>query len=85
MRARGVGIEHRVIDDQLAASLEDVAERLRPALALEGVWRSTSAQGRSRRSRLSWSHIRVSSFSFARCLFRALSHSSCFTTLRVAM
>src|SRR2546425_12578456 len=37
MTARGVGIEHRVIDDQLAASLEDIAERLRPALALEGV------------------------------------------------
>src|SRR5207249_12019215 len=37
MRARGVRIEHRVIDDQLAASLEEVAERLRPALALEGV------------------------------------------------
>src|SRR5881392_3726755 len=37
MTARGVGIEHRVIDNQLAASLEDVAERLRPALALEGV------------------------------------------------
>src|SRR5947209_9055422 len=37
MRARGVGIEHRVIDDQLAASREDVAERPRPALALEGV------------------------------------------------
>src|SRR4030081_4044040 len=37
MRSRGVGIEHRGIDDQLAASLEDVAERLRPALALEGV------------------------------------------------
>src|SRR6058998_4137819 len=37
MRPRGVGMEHRVIDHQLAASLEDVAERLRPALALEGV------------------------------------------------
>src|SRR3989442_13206350 len=37
MRPRGVGVEHRVIDHQLAASLEEVAERLRPALALEGV------------------------------------------------
>src|SRR5215472_3573638 len=46
---------------------------------------STCSHGRSRRSRLSWSRIRVNSFSFARCLFRALSHSSCFTTLWVAM
>src|SRR6266404_6941457 len=46
---------------------------------------STSSQGRSRRSRLSWSRSRVNSFSFARCFFRALSHSSCFTTLWVAM
>src|SRR5882762_7030089 len=37
MGPRGVGVEHGVVDDQLAASLEDVAERLRPALALEGV------------------------------------------------
>src|SRR5438876_6890792 len=37
MRPRGVGIEHRMIDNQLAASLEDVAERLRPVLALEAV------------------------------------------------
>src|SRR3989441_9461852 len=37
MGPRGVGVEHRVIDHQLAASLEEVAERLRPALALEGV------------------------------------------------
>src|SRR5437879_6863327 len=37
MRPRGVGIEHRVIDNQLAAALEDVAERLRPVLALEAV------------------------------------------------
>ena len=37
MGPRGVGVEHRVIDDQLAASLEEVAERLRPVLALEGV------------------------------------------------
>src|SRR5262245_10710417 len=42
---------------------------------------STSSQGRSRRSRLNWSRIRVNSFSFARCFFRALIHSSCFTTL----
>src|SRR6266849_8526676 len=46
---------------------------------------STSSQGRLRRSRLSWSRSRVNSFSFARCFFRALSHSSCFTTLWVAM
>src|SRR6266849_3211635 len=38
MGPRGVGVEHRVIDDQLAASLEEVAECLRPVLALEGVW-----------------------------------------------
>src|SRR5437899_7943308 len=37
MGSRGVGVEHGVIDDQLAASLEDVAERLRSVLALEGV------------------------------------------------
>src|SRR6266850_2612835 len=37
MGPRGGGIEHRVIDDQLAASLEEVAECLRPVLALEGV------------------------------------------------
>src|SRR5207237_9876288 len=37
MGPHGVGIEQRVIDNQLAASLEDVAERLRPALALKGV------------------------------------------------
>src|SRR5437879_6539884 len=37
MSPGGVRIEHRVIDNQLAASLEDVAERLRPTLALEGV------------------------------------------------
>src|SRR5258705_2641525 len=37
MGPRGVGVEHRVIDNQLASSFEDVAERLRPVLALEGV------------------------------------------------
>src|SRR6266446_10001049 len=37
MGPRGVGVEHRVIDHQLAASLEELAERLRPVLALEGV------------------------------------------------
>src|SRR2546429_10028228 len=37
MRPRGVGVEHRVIDNQLAASLEELAECLRPTLALEGV------------------------------------------------
>ena len=31
------GVEHRVVDDQLTASLEEVAEWLRPVLALEGV------------------------------------------------
>src|SRR5215831_9854570 len=35
--ACGVGVEHRVIDDELAASLEEVTECPRPALALEGV------------------------------------------------
>src|SRR5882672_1283770 len=38
MGPRGGGVEHRVIDDQLAASLKEVAECLRPVLALEGVW-----------------------------------------------
>src|SRR4029450_4547158 len=33
----GLGVEHRVIDDQLAAPLEEIAEGLRPVLALEGV------------------------------------------------
>src|SRR5438105_9667931 len=37
MGSRGVGVEHGVIDDQLAVSLEEVAECLRPVLALEGV------------------------------------------------
>src|SRR5262245_21667788 len=37
MGPRGVGVEHRVIDDQLAASLEEVAECLRPVFTLEGV------------------------------------------------
>src|SRR5437879_2191927 len=37
MGPRGGGAEHRVIDDQLAATLEEVAECLRPALALEGI------------------------------------------------
>src|SRR5205823_1574482 len=34
----GVGVEHRVIDDQLAASFEEVAECLAPVLTLERVW-----------------------------------------------
>src|SRR5215203_5037209 len=37
MGAGGVWVEHRVIDDQLAATLEEVAECLAPVLALEGV------------------------------------------------
>src|SRR5213593_2905171 len=37
MGTRGGGAKHRVIDDQLAASFEEVAECLRPALTLEGV------------------------------------------------
>src|SRR5213593_3726293 len=37
MGPRGVGVEHRVVDDQLTASLEEVAECPRPVLALEGV------------------------------------------------
>src|SRR5216683_3359048 len=35
--ARGLGIEHRVVDDELSTSLEEVAECLRAVLALEGV------------------------------------------------
>src|SRR4030095_259396 len=45
MRSRGVGVEHRVIDDQLAASREDVAERLGPLLALESVGLSPELPG----------------------------------------
>src|SRR5712664_1792838 len=37
MGTRGGGAKLRVRDDQLAASFEEVAECLRPALALEGV------------------------------------------------
>jgi hypothetical protein len=35
---RRVGVEHRVIDDKLAAPPEEVAECLLPMLPLEGVW-----------------------------------------------
>src|SRR5215472_15633365 len=37
MGPRRVGMEHRVIDDELAASLEEFTECPRPVLALEGV------------------------------------------------
>src|SRR5437660_12577283 len=37
MGPHGVGVEHRVIDNQLAASREEVAECLLPVLALESV------------------------------------------------
>src|SRR5215470_10673186 len=56
-----------------------------PCSPSKGYGFSTSSQGSWRRSRLSWSRMWVNSFSFARCFFRALSHSSCFTTLWVGM
>src|SRR5687768_12324969 len=37
MRSRGLGIEHRVVDDELAAALEDLSERLPTVFALERV------------------------------------------------
>src|SRR5215211_7010122 len=46
---------------------------------------STSSHGRSRRSLLSWSRSRVNSFSLARRFLRTASHSSCVTTLEVAI
>src|SRR5262245_42323343 len=38
MSPRRLWVEHRMIDDQLGAALEEVAECPRPVLALEAVW-----------------------------------------------
>src|SRR5687767_6654104 len=46
---------------------------------------STDSQGSSRRSLLSWSRRRVNSFSLTRCFFRAATHPSWLTTLRVVI
>ena len=85
MGSSGVGAEHGVIDDQLAASLEDLAECLPPVLAFEGVWLLDELPGQIAALPVQLVAQPGELLLLRRCFFRALSHSSCFTTLWVGM
>ena len=77
---RPSGTEHEVVDDELAAAVEQIGELLFAARPFEHILSSQLLpRGSSRRCRLSSSRRRVNSFSFARNCFRASIHSPCDT------
>src|SRR5215831_16842566 len=67
--------EHEMLDDKLAAPVEQISERFLTLRAVEEIGLVDLDPGKFR-SALNWSRKRVSSFSFARCALRAASHSS---------
>src|SRR4026208_1677598 len=85
MGSSGVGAEHGVIDDQLAASLEDLAECLPPVLAFEGVWLLDELPGQIAALSVQLGAQPGELLLLRTRLFRALSHSSCFTALWVGL
>src|SRR5262245_56643527 len=71
-----VGPHHEVIDDQLAALVEQPASVRLPSGVSNTYSVSTFTQGSARRSAATRSRMRVSAFSLLRCALRAASHSS---------
>src|SRR6185437_8241937 len=74
------GAHHKMFDEELRASCEQVGQGLFAVWRIEDVFLSTRTQGKVRRSALSWSRMRVNAFSFWRRSRRAFNHCSLETT-----
>jgi hypothetical protein len=77
----GLGRQHEMLDDQLAASGEEAGERLFAVRRVEHVGLFDAVQGKACRSAVNRSRRRVNCFSLTSNALRAASHSSCETTL----
>ena len=70
------GVEHEVVDDELAAALESIEQTGSPVGPSKMYSFSSLTMGSSRRCALSASRRSVTSFSSLRSSLRAASHSS---------